>query len=114
MKKYNAEQLTYDIYYKILELCISDNPTTRADIAVALNISENSIYIKHLLDTSLIMPFMGDTFQITAQGLSTFLSIQAQKRADKQAKTATYIALASLIVAVIAIGLNLWQIIKLY
>lgn len=107
--KNEAQTITHEIFYKILECCISSNPVSRGDIAKRLNITEGSLYFKQLTDTNLIKNWGENDyyFQLTPEGMSTFLNIQAQKQADKHARKATLYAIIAIFIASAALIANI-------
>lgn len=109
MKK-SPGNIVFKSYFKILECCvISESPIQRSELAIASGISEFSNQLKKLQDSGLIKNVDGnaDVFQITPEGMSSYLSLLAQMRADKHSKTATYIAILSLLVAIVVMFLSI-------
>ena len=107
--KNKAQTITHEIFYKILEYCISSNPVSRGEIAKHLNITEESLYFKQLTDTNLIKNWGENDyyFQLTSEGMSVFLNIQAQKRAEEHAKKATCYAIIAISIAAVALIINI-------
>jgi len=111
--KNKPDKITFKTYFEILECCIFNKPVTRAQIAKYAKLGEYAIAINQLIDSDLIKTFGNDNlFQITSAGMSVYLSLQAQIKSANQARKATYFAIISILIAVIALIINIISISK--
>ena len=104
-----AEDLTNNIYCKILEACVIESPTPRHRIAEHASIGENHLYIEQLESFGLIQSGAGHGYYkiITSQGMSAFLQLQSQKQASNHASRAIRLATLSIWIAISALIVNI-------
>ncbi|NOQ26562.1 MAG: hypothetical protein GQ564_14480 [Bacteroidales bacterium] len=89
-----------DLYFNILKECVGKCAVI-SDISLKLGISESDSAFSELSDLSFIQfnHTGGSIITLLPQGFSTYLSIASQKQTARQARVATYIAIAALLVS---------------